>query len=133
MGCDDRSTEYYFAPDLVRIRVGGTVSWRGGGTCRHLCTAYHPRFDRPRRIPADAAPWQGPDRRRGILTRRFPEAGIYDYYGLYEPFGQVGSVIVGDPDPTDQPGLAAPQASIPQAARRRLTDLNERTRRLLGG
>lgn len=123
--------EYFFSPDLVWIERGGTVSWGAASACRQLCTAYHPTYDRQLRIPEDAEPWQGPDTRDGTLVHTFDVEGVYDYFGLYEEFGQVGSVVVGHPDPAGQPGLSEPGPDVPEAARAKLRDLNERTRGLL--
>lgn len=124
--------EYYFSPSLVWVRRGATVTWTPASTCRQLCTAYHPEYDQPLRIPEDASPWQGPDSRDGSVSHTFEVEGVYDYFGLYEEFGQVGSVVVGHPDPEGQPGLTEPGDDIPERARTTLRELNERTRELLG-
>lgn len=123
---------YFFSPDLAWIEQGGTVSWSASSTCRQTCTAYHPKYDRPLRIPEGAEPWQGPDGRDGTVTHTFEVEGVYDYFGLYEEFGQVGSVVVGRPDPDGQPALTEPGDDIPEEARATLRELNERTRTLLG-
>lgn len=123
---------YFFSPDLVWVEQGATVSWSPASTCRQTCTAYHPEYDRPLRIPEDADPWQGPDSREGTVAHTFEVEGVYDYFGLYEEFGQVGSVVVGRPTPDGQPGLSEPDDDIPEEARAKLADLNERTRELLG-
>ena len=48
-----------FDPVGLRILPGQTVRWTNGDAGNaHTATAYHPaNFDRPRRIPAAAAPW----------------------------------------------------------------------------
>lgn len=131
MVCGGGGEAYVFAPALVHIGVGGTVTWQPGSPCRQLCAAYHPVHDKPLRIPGAADPWEGPESRSGNLIHQFDVPGVYDYFGLYESFGQVGTVLVGRPEQGDQPGLAPPQRSLPTDARRALRDLNERTRQRL--
>lgn len=130
MACDGDG--YFFSPALVQVERGGTVSWSASSTCRQTCTAYHPAYDRPLRIPEAAEPWQGPDSREGTVVATFEVEGVYDYFGLYEEYGQVGSVVVGRPVPEGQPALTEPGDDIPAEARAALRDLNERTRDLLG-
>lgn len=134
MACHGRgeNEEYYFSPSLVWVRKGATVTWTSASTCRQTCTAYHPEYDRPLRIPEDAAPWQGPDSRDGSVSNTFAVEGVYDYFGLYEEFGQVGSVVVGHPNLEDQPGLTEPGDDLPEKAQVKLRTLNEQTRELLG-
>jgi hypothetical protein len=64
-------------------------------------TSYHPSlFDRPRRIPEGATPWDSdyllPDESFS-LTLSVP--GVYDYYCVpHEHAGMVGRIVVGAPD-----------------------------------
>jgi plastocyanin len=134
MTCRTRSEEYFFRPAVIRVPVGGTVAFGVSSTCRQRTLAYHPDNDRPLRIPEAASPWasdvmQG----SGTFAATFDVEGVYDYAGLHEEFGQVGTVVAGEPDPADQPGLAPPQSSLPEAARAELARLNDEVRALLSG
>lgn len=130
MGCYADEDDYFFRPDLIRVEPGATVSFGVASVCRQQSLAYHPDNDAPLRMPEGADPWSSPvlqGSMGGTFEVTFEREGVYDYFGLHEDLGQVGSVIVGTPDPEDEPGLAPPQASIPEAARGRLADLNGRT------
>lgn len=125
---------YHFAPHVAWIEAGGTVTFvNESGT--HTATAYHPHTDRPLRQPEAADAWNS-----GVLTeagaefqRTFEVPGVYDYFCVpHESVGMIGTVIVGDPDPHDQPGLAAPQAGLPERARTVMEVLNERVNEALG-
>lgn len=134
MSCNTSEGRYFFAPDLVQVPVGGTVSWSPTSPCRQSTIAYHPDNDAPLRIPEGADPWESPPiqgDRGGSFEYTFELAGVYDYFGLHEGAGQVGTVVVGDPDPEGQPGLTEPSAALPEAARTKLRELNRRTRELL--
>jgi plastocyanin len=128
------SDGFHFEPHVVWVTPGGTVTWTLESG-RHSTTAYHPANDHPLRIPQDAAPWNS-----GILSETgatfehtFAIEGVYDYFCIpHESFGMVGSVIVGSPDPSTQPALDPPQASIPEAARTELKAHHEQVRELLG-
>jgi plastocyanin len=132
MTCRTRSEEYFFRPAVIRVPVGGTVAFGVGSTCRQRTLAYHPDNDRPLRIPEAASPWasdvmQG----SGAFAVTFDVEGVYDYAGLHEEFGQVGTVVAGEPDPAGQPGLAPPQPSLPAAARAEVERLNGEVRAML--
>lgn len=127
----DRDT-YEIDPAVVRLPVGGTVGWTSTSVCRQSVAAYHPENDAPRRVPAAAVPWASPQLRGDRdYVHAFETPGVHDYFGLHEEFGQAGTVVVGDPDPTDQPGLSTPSEEAPVAARRRLRELNECVKDLL--
>ena len=89
----------WFDPVGVLIRPGQTIRWtnRDAGNS-HTATAYHPAmFQRPRRIPVSAKPWDS-----GYLLPQesfaavFAEPGVYDYYCLpHEQAGMVGRIVVG--------------------------------------
>ncbi len=133
MGCD-ASGEYQFVPALIRVEPGTTVSFGVTSQCRQQTLAYHPDNDAPLRIPEAAESWSSDAMQRsGTFEYTFELAGVYDYFGLSEATGQVGSVVVGSPDPDGQPGLAEPQSDLPDPAKTALTELNERTRALLDG
>lgn len=66
-------------------------------------------------------------------SHTFEVAGVYDYYCIpHEAVAMIGSVIVGEPDPHDQPGLADPQEQLPSAARTPIDELNCLVDTLLG-
>lgn len=124
---------YLFAPRVVWVSKGGTVTWtlKSGS---HTATAYHPKFDKPRRIPQAAKAWDS-----GMLMNKgatfdqtFEVEGVYDYFCIpHEYRGMVGSVIVGHPAPEKQSGLAPPQESLPNEAQTILKTLNEQVTQTL--
>lgn len=124
----------HFVPHVVWVEPGATVTFVNESGA-HSATAYHPDNDRPLRQPESAGTWDS-----GILTevgaeyeRTFDVPGVYDYYcAPHESVGMVGTVVVGEPDPHDQPGLAEPQASLPEGARATIETLNERVNEALG-
>lgn len=118
---------HHFEPHVVWVENGGTVTWTNESGS-HTTTAYHPQFDKPLRIPDDAEPWDS-----GMFSEEgatfewtFDVDGVYDYFCIPHEFrAMVGTVIVGDPDPHDQPGLTEPQEELPDEARELLEQLNE--------
>lgn len=124
--CSSEGTDFRFSPGIQQVEVGKTVKWSGASQCKQQSVAYHPDNDAPLRIPEDAQPWESPVLKTGESFEHTLETeGVYNYFGLYEQFGQVGIVIVGDPapDPKAEPGLAEPQEDIPEEARTALGDL----------
>ncbi len=127
-------SEQHYAPHVVWIEPGGTVTWElESGS--HDVTAYHPDNDRPLRIPEAANPWRtellGDE--GATVARTFETEGVYDYFCTpHEAVGMVGTVIVGDPDPHEQPGLEEPDSSLPEGARNELADLNAKVDEVLG-
>jgi plastocyanin len=119
---------YHFDPHIVWVSKGGAVTWtlKSGS---HTTTAYHSKFNKPRRIPQAADAWDS-----GMLMnigatvdRTFEIEGVYDYFCIpHEYRGMVGSIIVGHPTPEKQPGLAPPQVSLPNEAQTMLKTLNKR-------
>lgn len=127
-------TGHHFEPHVVWVETGGTVTWTNESGS-HTTTAYHPEFDKPSRIPDDADPWDGGmfSEEGKTFDRTFEVEGVYDYYCIpHEYRGMVGSVIVGEPDPHDQPGLAEPQEDLPGEARAVLAELNEQVNEAIG-
>ncbi|MFB6085009.1 MAG: halocyanin domain-containing protein [Halorientalis sp.] len=125
---------YHFEPHVAWVKPGGTVTWKlESGS--HTTTAYHPKNDRPLRIPDGAASWDS-----GLLSEQgatfehtFETEGVYDYYcAPHEAMGMLGSVIVGKPEAHGQPGLAAPQPSLPKTAQAKIKELNEMVNEALG-
>jgi plastocyanin len=119
-----------FAPEIVRVEVGGTVTWTNV-SANHSATAYAPAHDYPRRIPEAADPWD-----TGVIvangesaSHTFETPGVYDYYCTpHEPFGMVGTVVVGNPDPEGQPGLKPPSDDRTEKTASKIEALNARVR-----
>lgn len=94
-------SEVWFDPVGVLVQPGQTIRWtnRDPGNS-HTVTSYDPSlFDRPRRIPDGATPWDSdyllPDESFS-LTLTVP--GVYDYYCVpHEHAGMVGRIVVGTP------------------------------------
>lgn len=119
-----------YDPEIVHVEVGGTVTWTNV-VRNHSATAYAPEHDYPRRIPADAAAWD-----TGVLVEEgasashtFEVPGVYDYYCTpHEPLGMVATVVVGDPDPADRPGLKPPGDGRSDATASKIRALNAKVR-----
>ncbi|WP_210424179.1 plastocyanin/azurin family copper-binding protein [Halorussus ruber] len=124
-----------FAPEIVHVEVGGTVTWTNV-SANHSATAYAPAHDYPRRIPEEADPWD-----TGVIvangessSHTFETPGVYDYYCTpHEPFGMVGTVVVGNPDPAGQPGLQPPSDGRTEKAASKIEALNAKVRSGLEG
>lgn len=124
----------HFHPHVAWVEVGGTVSFVNESGM-HSATAYHPDNDKPDRIPEGAASFDS-----GILTEEgatfehtFDVEGVYDVYcAPHEGLGMIGSVLVGRPDPHDQPGLAEPQSGMAEAVAEKIHSLNEQVDTMLG-
>lgn len=118
---------HHFDPHIVWIEQGGTVTWEWASGA-HDTAAYHPdNSDLPLRIPEEADPWDSEMlmREGETFVRTFDIPGVYDYFcSPHQHRGMVGSIIVGQPDPKDQLGLASPQDNLPQEARTLLAELN---------
>jgi plastocyanin len=123
----------HFKPHVVWIKPGGTVTWAlESGT--HSTTAYHPNNDKPLRIPEGGSAWNsGTLSKQGVtFEHTFDTKGVYDYFCIpHESLGMVGSVIVGRPEPSGQPGLEPPQAKLPKQAQQKIKKLNEMEREIL--
>jgi plastocyanin len=125
---------YHFEPHVVRVNVGGTVTWHNESGS-HSTTAYHPDNDQPQLVPDGAAAWDS-----GILSEQgatfehtFETEGVYHYYCTpHESLGMIGSVIVGEPDPHEQVALEEPPADKPERVREKLEELNGMIRTALG-
>ncbi|WP_417727714.1 cupredoxin domain-containing protein [Roseovarius sp.] len=96
-----RGEHVWFEPMGLAVASGTTLRFinRDPGNS-HTATAYHPHiFDRQRRIPAGAAPWDSDfllPNESFEVTLTAP--GVYDYYCLpHEMAGMVGRIVVGQP------------------------------------
>lgn len=96
-----RGERIWFAPVGLAVSPGTTLRFfnRDKGNS-HTATAYHPaNFDRLRRIPSNAEPWDTgfllPGESAEIVLR---EPGVYDYYCIpHEKAAMVGRIVVGRP------------------------------------
>ena len=96
-----RGERVWFTPHGVAVSPGTTIRFsnRDPGNS-HTSTAYHPdSYDRMRRIPQAATPWDSdfllPDESFDVTLT---EPGVYDYYCIpHEMAAMVGRIVVGDP------------------------------------
>ncbi|WP_232824867.1 cupredoxin domain-containing protein [Primorskyibacter marinus] len=96
-----RGERVWFRPHGLAVTAGTTIRFinRDPGNS-HTATAYHPdNFDRTRRIPKAARPWNSdfllPEESFEV-TLTVP--GVYDYYCIpHEMAAMVGRIVVGDP------------------------------------
>lgn len=96
-----RGEHIWFAPKALAVAPGTTVRFvnRDKGNS-HTATAYHPaNFDRLRRIPAAAEPWDTdfllPGESADVVLKA---PGVYDYYCIpHEMAAMVGRIVVGRP------------------------------------
>lgn len=128
------NTGFHFEPHVARVNVGGTVTFVNESGS-HSATAYHPDYDVPLRIPEGATPWDS-----GLMTEAgaefehtFETEGVYQYYCIpHEAMGMIAAIIVGEPDPHDQPGLEPPQERFSGRAAEKIEQLNEMCNEALG-
>ena len=115
-----RGERVWFAPLGLAVAPGTRLRFlnRDAGNS-HTATTYHPDlFERPRRIPAGAVPWDS-----GFLLPEesfevtLDQAGVYDFYCIpHEMAGMVGRIVVGRPGDAGWEGPAARTDDLPQAA-----------------
>lgn len=131
---ETEGNEYYFEPEVTWVTPGSTVTFvNESGT--HSSTAYAEANDRPNRIPEDAEPWDS-----GTLTEQgaefehtFEVEGVYDYFCVpHETLEMLGTVIVGEPDPSGQPGLEEPSGELGDSVAQKLAQLNQAAAETLG-
>ncbi len=98
----ERGERIWFSPRGLVVAPGATIRFvnRDPGNS-HTATTYHPAiFDRLRRIPAGAEPWDSDFLLPGDsfeITLMVP--GVYDYYCQpHEMVGMAGRIVVGQPD-----------------------------------
>lgn len=127
-----------FEPQIVHVREGGTVEWVVE-IGRHDVTGYHRDEHPPHHAPEDAAPW-GSERMStagASFERTFDEPGVYDYVDTqqvcvaHEIAGNVGRVIVGWPDPDEEPAVEPPDEDLPRRVYNAFELFNEETRPVL--
>lgn len=123
-----------FDPQVVHVTVGGTIEWFVE-TGRHDVTAYHRDDHPPHRTTEGVKAWgSGPLTGPGsTYEHTFEREGVYDYVDTqqvctsHEAAGNVGRVIVGWPEPSDEPALADPQPELPSQVAKAITQFNELT------
>lgn len=124
----------HFEPHVAWIEPGGTVTWElESGT--HTATAYAGDNDLPQRIPDD-----GPAFDSGVLAeagatfeQTFETPGIYDYVCVpHRSIGMIGTVVVGEPDPHDQPGATEPSSEFSESERHKIEELNAMVDEMVG-
>lgn len=112
-----RGEQIWFAPVGLAIAPGTTLRFINADPGNsHTATAYHPaNFDRPRRIPARAEPWDSGFLLPGDsfeVTLRVP--GVYDYYCIpHEHAGMAGRIVVGTPQASGFVGSVEPGDDLP--------------------
>ena len=115
-----RGERVWYAPQGLAVAPGTTlrfVNLDPGNS--HTATAYHPdMFARPRRIPAQATPWDSgfllPDASFEITLE---QPGVYDYYCLpHEMAGMVGRIVVGQPGDAGWEDATPEAGDLPEAA-----------------
>nr|WP_165196446.1 plastocyanin/azurin family copper-binding protein [Pseudohalocynthiibacter aestuariivivens] len=119
-----RGERIWFSPNGLAISPGTTLRFvnRDQGNA-HTATAYCPElYDRARRIPKAAAPWDSgfllPDESFEV-TLTVP--GVYDYYCIpHEMAAMVGRIVVGQPG---DPGWQFPNPDTDDIAPEALTAL----------
>jgi plastocyanin len=112
----------WFDPVGLVVEPGQTVRWVNRDNVNsHTSTAYHPaNFDKPRRLPEAAAPWDSDYLLPGeAFEVTLTEPGVYDYFCVpHEHAGMVGRIVVGSAQPqgwSDGPGA---RDGIPDVALR---------------
>lgn len=106
-----RGDRVWFSPRGLAVAPGATLRFvnRDKGNS-HTATAYHPaNFDRRRRIPEGAEPWDSdfllPDESFEV---KLMVPGVYDFYCLpHEMAGMAGRIVVGVPA---DPGWEGPSS-----------------------
>ena len=112
-------TQLCFAPTVIRVAAGGTVTWTN-------------RDDTPHTVTGVGGDWGAYDelRKGGTVAYRFDRSGVFPYFCVIHP-GMVGSVVVGNgrsasttsqaavavlPPTTAPPSAAAEPAAAPAAS-----------------
>lgn len=133
-GDADEEHEFYFDPPMITVSEGESVRWEIESE-QHSVTAFHPDNQFPNRIPEGAEPFDSDTLAEDdAFEQQFDAEGVYDYLCRpHQEEGMAGSVVVGEPDPDDQPGLEAPEEGegVSDATVERLTTLNEEARMYL--
>lgn len=123
----------HFSPHVTRVTVDGTITWvlESG---QHTVTAYHTENDQPRLVPEGTENWDS-----GTLSEQgeefehtFDTEGVYHYYcEPHEQGGMIATVIVGNPDPSEEIALESPPGDKSETVRAKLEELNGMVRSAL--
>ncbi|RDI51384.1 copper binding plastocyanin/azurin family protein [Microvirga subterranea] len=125
-------SQVWFDPVGLHVEPGQTIRWINldpGNS--HTATAYHPKnFERPRRIPEGAEPWDSdyllPNESFSVTLA---VEGIYDFYCVpHEHAGMVGRIIVGQPGRSSATSVSAQAAggeAIPEIALQAFPPIDE--------
>lgn len=107
-----RGERIWFTPSGLAVAPGTRLRFVNRDKANsHTATAYHPaNFDRLRRIPAAAEPWDTEFLLPGESAEIVLDApGVYDYYCIpHEMAAMVGRIVVGRPG---DPGWEGPAAA----------------------
>lgn len=111
-----RGERIWFAPVGLAVSPGTTLRFiiRDKGNS-HTATTYHPaNYDRSRRIPSNAEPWDTgfllPGESAEILLN---EPGVYDYYRIpHEMAAMVGRIVVSKPSDAGWEGPTPAESDI---------------------
>jgi plastocyanin len=115
---DQGAGQNVFTPAVVWVEQGATVTWEVTAGS-HSATAYHPDYDRPRRVPEGAAAFDSGIVGSGAtFEHTFETPGVHNYWCRpHEGLGMTGIVVVGSPqggpgttDPADLSQSAAAEA-----------------------
>jgi plastocyanin len=115
-----RGEHVWFTPTGVAVATGTLlrfVNHDAGNS--HTATCYHPAlFDRPRRIPEGATPWDsGFLLPRESFEVRLTVPGVYDYYCIpHEHAAMVGRIVVGRPGDDGWLGAVVEAGDLPEMA-----------------
>ncbi|WP_254862955.1 plastocyanin/azurin family copper-binding protein [Halovivax gelatinilyticus] len=122
-----------FDPPVVHVEPGATVRWVVEGRI-HTVTSYHPDTYGPLRWPEDEEPFNsGFLRSNGEFEWTFASEGVYDYVDTrtlcapHETLGAVGRVVVGWPDPDEEPACLHDETELSGRATQTMSELNEQT------
>jgi plastocyanin len=128
----DEDDEPRLDPPIAHVVDGGTVEWIAESGA-HETTSYHPETHRDQgRIPEDSEPWASEVTPSNPFDRIFDGEGVYNYAcSVHETEGVVGTVLVGLPDPDEQPALEPVSRELPDAAREEFEEQNERIQDVL--
>ena len=131
-----------FDPQIIHVEPGATVEWLVE-TGRHDVTAYHGDTHPPHRTPEGVDAWgseylTGPG---SSYERTFDVEGVSDYVDRqevcvsHEVAGNVGRVVVGWPDPDEEPAMEplseAEREEVPSQVENAFEHFDEETRPVL--
>ncbi|WP_458210784.1 plastocyanin/azurin family copper-binding protein [Haladaptatus sp. NG-SE-30] len=126
VGMVSTSSGEHFEPHVVRVTKGGTVRWTNESG-NHATAAYSSKNDKPQLMPDGGMSWNSAifTEKGATFEHRFETEGVYHYYcPPHETVGMIGSIIVGNPDPHEQPALEEPPAEMSAPVRAMIEELN---------